>query len=359
MNMTCRSLAALGPTAERRRRRIIFGGMRVARVDATNPDHAVLREAAALLRDGKLVAFPTETVYGLGAHALDPRAVQRIYDAKGRPSINPLIVHVASVAAARALASDWPEWAEVLAQKFWPGPLTLVVRKKEVVPAIVTAGHDTVGVRVPAHPVALALLETARLPVAAPSANLSTQVSPTTADHVRRGLGDRVDLIIDGGPTSVGIESTVVDVTGTVPRVLRPGMISHADIQRAAGAVAAPSSDAPRAEDDPRSPGLVGRHYAPRARVFLFSESDRSAALAEARAYMGDGRRVGAMVFRSLGLGLGEEHAMPANARAYARELYATLHALDDARCDLVLLELPPDTPEWAAIRDRLRRTTL
>ena len=332
--------------------------MRVIRIDGAAPDYALLREAADLLRAGRLVAFPTETVYGLGAHALDPAAVQRIYDAKGRPSMNPLIVHVATTTAARALAAEWTPTAQSLAEKFWPGPLTLVVKKRDVVPDIVTANHDTVGLRVPAHPVALALLETASLPVAAPSANLSTQVSPTTAEHVRRGLGDRVDLIIDGGPTSVGIESTVVDATGAVPRVLRPGMISHADIERVAGAVAQPQQS-PATESHPLSPGMMGRHYAPRARVRLFRESERAAAVADARATIDQGKRVGAMTFRPLDLELAEEHTMPSNPRAYARELYATLHALDDARCDLVLLELPPESAEWTAILDRLRRTTL
>jgi L-threonylcarbamoyladenylate synthase len=329
----------------------------LVRLTGDHPDAAVIREAADLLRAGRLVAFPTETVYGLGAHALDPDAVQRIYDAKGRPSVNPIIVHVASADAARALAAEWTPVAEALAAKFWPGPLTLVVRKRDVVPGIVTAGADTVGLRVPAHPVALALLKTAAIPVAAPSANLSTQLSPTTAQHVERGLGERVDMILDGGPTTVGIESTVVDATGSVPRVLRPGMLSAADVARVAGAVTERDAHVP-SDVQPRSPGLLGRHYAPRARVRVFTDADRANAALEARSAADGGLRVGAMVFAPMGR-VTVEHTMPRDPEEYARILYATLHAMDDAHCDVVFVELPPDAVEWSAIRDRIRRTTL
>jgi len=333
--------------------------MRLVRLAADHPDPAIIREAADLLRAGRLVAFPTETVYGLGAHALDPAAVQRIYDAKGRPSVNPIIVHVATADAARALASDWTAVADVLARRFWPGPLTLVVRKRDVVPSIVTADTDTVGLRVPAHPVALALLKAAAIPVAAPSANLSTQLSPTTAQHVERGLGERVDMILDGGPTTVGIESTVVDVTGPVPRVLRPGMLSADEIARVAGSVAEREPGI-GSDTAPRSPGLLGRHYAPHARVRLFDAAERAHAMQEAQSAMSERLRVGAIVFApARGVGLTIERTMPRDPAAYARDLYATLHAVDDARCDVVFVELPPDTPEWTAIRDRIRRTTL
>jgi L-threonylcarbamoyladenylate synthase len=295
-------------------------------------------------------------VYGLGAHALDERAVGRIYDAKGRPNLNPLIVHVASARAARELAAVWPPHADTLAKTFWPGPLTVVVKKRETIPGIVTAGRDTVGLRVPAHPVALALLEEARIPVAAPSANVSSQVSPTTAQHVVRGLGDRVDLVIDAGPTSVGIESTVVDVTGDVPRVLRPGMISREAIAKVCGAAA---SAAPDIEGEaPRSPGLLGRHYAPRARVRLFGgeRDDRDAAVREARAAIEQRRQVCAVVFTPLALKLTASDTMPKSPDAYARRLYATLHSLDESGCELVLIERPPNAPEWTAIIDRLER---
>jgi len=327
--------------------------MRVVRVDVNHPDRAVLDEAAELLRAGSLVAFPTETVYGLGAHALDARAVQRIYEAKGRPAINPLIVHVASLAAARALAADWPAAADALAAALWPGPITLVVRRTAAIPDVVSAGSDTVGLRVPAHPVALALLRTANIPVAAPSANLSNQISPTTAEHVVRGLGERVPLVLDGGPTDVGIESTVVDVTGSVPTILRPGMVSRDDVARIAGDARVVSTDD---IDAPRSPGMMGRHYAPRARVRLFASSERESVRGAAAEAVQRGQRVGAMTFDSLDLPLTLEVLANRNPAAYAQALYANLHAFDDARCDLLFIEEPPADVEWAGVRDRLSR---
>lgn len=330
--------------------------MRRTKVDPDAPQHEMLREAAELLRSGELVAFPTETVYGLGAHALDEAAVQRIYDAKGRPSVNPLIVHVATPKAARDLALEWTPAANALAMAFWPGPLTLVVKKRDVIPDLVTAGRDTVGLRVPSHPVALALLEECGVPIAAPSANLSTQVSPTTADHVVRSLGKHVSLVVDGGPTSVGIESTVVDVTGTIPRVLRPGMISPESIKAVAGAVEVATDD--ERGEAPRSPGMMGRHYAPQARVRLFSREERDAVLREARAAIANGKRVGAMLFVPLGAEDIHERIMAPNPAGYARSLYATLHELDDARSAIVFVERPPAGPDWDAIRDRLERAT-
>jgi L-threonylcarbamoyladenylate synthase len=327
--------------------------MRVLQVSDDASRHAVLREAAELLRAGRLVAFPTETVYGLGAHALDAAAVHRIYEAKGRPSINPIIVHVGNAEQARDLAAEWTPAAEAIAKAFWPGPVTLVVRKQDLIPDIVSAGRDTVGLRVPAHPIALALLDAARIPIAAPSANVSTQVSPTTAQHVIRGLGDRVDLILDGGPTTVGIESTVVDVTGAVPRILRPGMIGREAIARVAGVAEMMAHDG---NELPRSPGLLGKHYAPRTRLSLWSTHDRDVAVAEARAAVAQRLRVGAMGFTPLPLELTLQQTMPDEPAAYARLLYATLHAFDEAGCDRVFVERPPDSPEWAAVSDRLER---
>lgn len=327
--------------------------VRVADQDAASWAEAI-RDAAALLRAGKLVAFPTETVYGLGANALDAAAVRRVYEAKGRPGINPIIVHVASTLEARALSTEWTPAAAALADAFWPGPITLVVRRKDVIPAIVTAGGDTVGLRVPAHPIALALLKEARLPIAAPSANLATQVSPTTAQHVATGLGDRVDLVLDGGPTTVGIESTVVDVSGAVPRILRPGMIGGEDIARVAGETIHSLSRG--GEQAPRSPGVVGKHYAPRAAVTLWPSSEREQAIARARAAVATGTRVGVIAFRPLGVAATSGHTMPADPAGYARQLYAALHAVDAAGCDVVMIERPPDTPEWGGVIDRLER---
>jgi len=341
--------------------------MPTVRVSAEAPDAAILETAAGLLRAGRLVAFPTETVYGLGANALDAAAVDRIYEAKGRPPINPLIVHVASLAMARELAVEWPDLAERLARRFWPGPLTLVVRKADRVPGVVTGGGGTVGLRMPAHPVALALIERAGIPIAAPSANRSNEISPTTAQHVERSLGSCVDLVLDGGATTVGIESTVVDVTGAAPRVLRPGMITAIEIARvanvagvadvaSAGRVAAPAREAAEA---PRSPGMLGKHYAPRGRVMLVPARELDAAADTARRDVAAGRRVGALVFTSLGVTGVQEHTMATDPGAYARHLYATLHALDIAGCELIIVEEPPRSEEWRGVVDRLQRATL
>lgn len=330
--------------------------MRVIQVNAHAPERAAIQEAASVLRSGGVVAMPTETVYGLAANALDERAVDRIYQVKGRPAINPLIVHVSSVAAARALSSDWTDAAERLATTYWPGPLTLVVRKHESIPDLVTAGGATVGLRVPGHLVALALIDAAGVPLAAPSANRSNHVSPTTARHVVEGLGDRVDLVLDAGPASVGIESTVVDVTGAVPRVLRPGMISSAAIARAAGSVESGPSPADDGAPLP-SPGLLQRHYAPDARVCLFERGEREQAMRDAATSIHEGRRVGAMLIDSANApAFTTLVMMPGDPDGYARALYAALHDVNDSGNEELFIELPPDSPDWTGVVDRLRR---
>lgn len=325
--------------------------MRRLTVDPGSPDPAVIAEAAAVLRAGGLVAFPTETVYGLGADALDPAAVRRIYEAKGRPAFNPVIVHVASAEQARRLTRHWPEAATRLANHFWPGPLTLVLPRDARVPDIVTAGLDAVGVRVPAHPVALALIRAADVPVAAPSANRFTQLSPTTADHVAAALGERVDILLDGGSARVGIESTVVDLTDE-PRLLRPGMISAAAIEALIGPLrrdtAEPTGTAPRL-----SPGQVERHYAPRAPLELASRGQMEAL----RPATDVGGRPGMVTCSDLAVPAGWECVrLPPDADGYARGLYAALHQLDDAGCTRIVVELPPADPAWNAVHDRLRR---
>lgn len=241
---------------------------RVLRVDPRRPDPAAVGEAAAYLAAGGLVAFPTETVYGLGAHALDAEAVRAIFRAKGRPADNPLIVHVHRAELAFQLATEAPEAAQRLAEAFWPGPLTLVLGSSGKVPPVTTGGLDTVAVRVPDHPVALALLEAAGLPVAAPSANLSGRPSPTRAEHVLEDLDGKIDAVLDGGETGVGLESTVVDLTVTPPVILRPGGVSREALEAVIGHV----SEARRTlapGEAPRSPGLKYRHYAPRAKTLV------------------------------------------------------------------------------------------
>ena len=287
-----------------------------------------IARAAELLRAGELVAFPTETVYGLGANALDEQAVRRIYAAKGRPATSPLIVHVDSTAMARGLAAFWPDAAERLAAAFWPGPLTIVVPKNPIVPDAVTAGLASVGLRMPAHAVALELIRAAGVPLAAPSANRFTELSPTLAAHVERGLGGRVAMILDGGPCAVGIESTVVSCVGARPVLLRPGLITAAEIEKIAGPLGEPEAVGAAH----LSPGLHPKHYSPRTPVLI---AGRDAIPAGARVAHVDAA------------------ALP------VASLYATLHRLDDEGFDAIAVTLPPDTPEWAAVRDRLTRAAI
>jgi L-threonylcarbamoyladenylate synthase len=297
----------------------------------------VLR-AAKLIRTGGLVAFPTETVYGLGANALDPVAVARIFEAKGRPPTSPLIVHVSSAAMARDLVvSGWPAAAEVLARRFWPGPLTLILHKQERIPAAVTAGLPTVGVRVPEHPLALELIEAAGVPIAAPSANQFTQLSPTTAEHVRQGLGSRVDLILDGGPARVGIESTVLSLAATPPLLLRPGMIARETLEALIGPVqVVASADGPHP-----APGLHHRHYCPRTPLYdgIMPAKGR-----------------GAWVWWHKDRPAACSIRMPSDPDAYAARLYEVLHELDAEDLDFIALEALPTAAGWDGVRDRIRR---
>jgi L-threonylcarbamoyladenylate synthase len=299
-----------------------------------------IHKAAQLLRSGELVVFPTETVYGLGANALDSSAVRKIYALKGRPASSPLIVHVASVAEARTLAREWPEDAERLARQFWPGPLSIVVPKMPVIPDEVTAGLPTVGLRMPSHPLALRFLREAGVPVAAPSANRFTQLSPTTAQHVREAFGEETPFLLDGGPCEVGLESTVIAVTKDGLEVLRPGMALVDDAAPIAWAAIEPA--APGAAH--RSPGQHQKHYSPRTRVVLVH-----------RGYLPHQGR-GAYLWYAYDAAAAWKLRMPEQPEAYAAMLYSVLHDLDRQGYDWIAVELPPLAPEWAAIRDRLLR---
>lgn len=319
-------------------------------------DREVIRRAADVIRKGGLVAFPTETVYGLGANALDPLAVRRIFEAKGRPAFNPLIVHVARPEEVRRLSASWPREVARLADTFWPGPLTLVLPRSKLVPDEVTGGLDSVALRAPAHPVARALILEADLPIAAPSANPYMGVSPTSAAHVASGLDGKVDLILDDGATPVGIESTVLDCTGDEFRLLRPGGLAASALERLVGSLLRVSAAAP---DEPRlSPGMHARHYAPRGQASLVDEAD----LASALAALGADARVGVVA---------QSSSRPADSRivvwdelgedpeTYARALYASLHRMDEAGATHVLLIRPPNEDDaWEAVRDRLTRAT-
>jgi L-threonylcarbamoyladenylate synthase len=318
-------------------------------------DDAIAR-AAKLLQDGGLVAFPTETVYGLGANALDADAVSRIYDAKGRPAHNPIIVHVADLQAARQAVAVWPDAAERLARRHWPGPLTLVLPKSAAVPAIVTAGLGSVGVRVPAHPIARALLTAAGVPVAAPSANRSNETSPTLPEHVLRSLSAAHGILLDGGPCAVGIESTVLDLSGDEPVLLRPGGISQqtlaADLGRPIARAQATHGDAAR-----KAPGMLERHYAPRAKVLLAPHGDEPSLRAALAAASALGGKVGALAFAPLA-GVDRMAVMPLDAARYAQRLYAELHAMDEAAvAAIVIMDAPPGA-DWDGVRDRLRRAS-
>jgi len=325
-------------------------------VDARRPDPTAIEQAAGVLRLGGLVAFPTETVYGLGANALNPEAIARIFATKGRPAYNPLIAHCASTDAARRIVSRWPEEAEILASVFWPGPLTLVLPKARAIPDEMTAGLPTVAIRVPSHPVALALLRATGFPVAAPSANRFTELSPTRAEHVMKGLGGGVDLVLDAGPTPLGIESTVVDLAGPTPVLLRPGTIGveslEAALRRPLEAAAA------RAGHEPRpAPGMLARHYSPRARLVLLPSGDLDGLTRRAEEAAGAGARTGAVLLSPLDTpSIHFTRILPPTPSGYAAEIYAALHELDDAGCELVFVEGVPTEPAWAGVRDRLSR---
>jgi len=313
--------------------------------------------AAQLLAAGKLVALPTETVYGLAANALDARAVARIFEVKGRPTHNPIIVHVADSAMARRCVAEWPRQADMLAKSFWPGALTLVLRRSREIPDVVTAGGSTVGVRLPSHPVTQAVIRACGFPLAAPSANLSGQISPTNAHHVLEGLEDKISLILDGGQSQVGIESTVLDLTVAPPRVLRPGTILAQSLRTVIGELR--SEEWGNQPDAPvRSPGLLPRHYAPKGKLVVLvwrDESDLHRQLATSNVQP---EKTHVMAHKRIpsGKGLGRVRVMPGDANAFARALYAELHRCDEEGARWIVVEAVPDTADWQAINDRLRR---
>lgn len=322
-------------------------------LDPANPDKGVLGRAASVLRGGGLIAFPTETVYGLGANAKDAAAVARIFEAKGRPATNPVIVHVAEADEILNVGENLSETGKILAQRFWPGPLTLVLPKRADIPPIVTANGPTVAVRCPSHPIARELIRAAGVPVAAPSANRSTELSPTRAEHVLASLNGRIDMILDGGPCPGGLESTVVDVTGPRPRVLRHGLIDVPMLEAVIGHVEVASES----EGVARSPGQMAKHYSPRTKLRLVTGPELMEELLRATHA---GLKVGTMLFhgRALVPGTGPHISLPNEPAAASALLYDTLFRLDRAGVDVILVEPPPDEPAWAAVRDRLTRAT-
>lgn len=313
----------------------------------------LVSRAAEFLREGELVAFPTETVYGLGADASNPQAVAKIFAAKGRPPDHPLIVHLPESSYLAQWAIDIPEAAKQLAAEFWPGPLTLILKRNTGVPDAVTGGQDTVGLRVPDHPLALALLREFKGGIAAPSANRFGHLSPTTAAHVASELGGAVAMILDGGACKVGIESTIVDLSRGTPRILRPGMIETAHIARVIGDVH--DSAINQSEVVPRVSGSLDAHYAPRTPMQMVPADELFPAVFAAIA---DGKRLAVLASISAPESLDELVWRTASSSStdFARALYAELHALDALSCDLILVQQPPETSPWLAVSDRLRR---
>jgi len=320
---------------------------------------AAVKRASAELRAGGVVGLPTETVYGLAANALDARAVQRIFVIKGRPSHNPVILHVSDLAMARRYVREWPEVAERLAMAFWPGPLTLVLPRAETVPDVVTAGGETVGVRWPSHPLIQAVIRECGFPLAAPSANPSNEVSPTNAEHVRKTLGGKLRVIVDGGQSQVGIESTVLDLCHRPVRILRPGLVHSESILAALGeGEEVEEAGVEKGGATLRSPGQLPKHYSPRAPVRILTWRDDCELRAEALRWVDEICRVQVIAHTVVPSdeGLGGVSVIPHDAEAFARALYGELHRCDEAGADLIVVEAVPDGVEWRAVADRLRR---
>jgi L-threonylcarbamoyladenylate synthase len=318
---------------------------------------AAVAQASALLSAGEVVALPTETVYGLAANALDPAAVAKIYQIKGRPAHNPIIVHVADSKMARSCVASWPTEAEQLARAFWPGPLTLVLPRAKIIPDIVTAGGETVGVRWPSHPFIQAVIRECGFPIAAPSANPSNEISPTNATHVARKLDGKIPLVVDGGQSQVGIESTVIDLTSNPPRVLRQGMIHEESLAATIGEVLSPDSKAHSHGALLRSPGMLEKHYSPKAKLVILDWQD-DADLCQQLALQPKPRHIHVITHTRIptAAGLPNVSVIPHDAEAFARAIYAELHRCDDAGAELIVVESLPDRPEWRGITDRLRR---
>jgi L-threonylcarbamoyladenylate synthase len=337
------------------------------RSDQARADHPAIVECATILKRGGLVAIPTETVYGLAANALDPDAVARIFEAKERPSWDPIIVHVADVEMIPRVASNFPERAHKLAERFWPGPLTLLLNKSAQLPPTVTAGRSTVAVRIPAHPVARVLIAAANLPLAAPSANRFGRISPTTAEHVLLDLDGRIDAVLDAGPANIGVESTVLDPLRTPPLLLRPGGITREQLEAVVGRIEVYDAPPQQAPESLASPGLAARHYAPQAKLISVSGTREAflAAVAEHVRQEGErGEYVGVMApeqwLDQQALAAGGvvifDWGTWGNWQQLAQNLFAGLRYLDKPGVSVIVGPLPPEEGLGLALRDRLIR---
>lgn len=309
-------------------------------------------DAAERLRNGQLVAFPTETVYGLGADARNSNSVVGIFESKRRPTFDPLIVHVANTAAARDLVTDFPKIAETLAEHFWPGPLTLVLPRNSQIPDLVTSGLAGVGIRVPNHPMALELLNLTGCPLAAPSANPFGSISPTTAQHVLDGLDGRIDGVLDGGPCGVGVESTVLSLMTEQPTILRPGGTAMEDIEAVIGPVLQATSDPSKDDCAQAAPGMLSRHYAPRTRLITFESNQTPVPIA--------GKRTGLLTYgrdsQTAGFAAIETLCVDSNLRTCASKLFAAMRSLDSDDVDVIIARRFPNTGLGIALNDRLHR---
>jgi L-threonylcarbamoyladenylate synthase len=320
---------------------------------------AAVKRAAELLRAGEVVALPTETVYGLAVNALDERAVAKIFQIKGRPANNPIIVHIADVAMAKHCAAGWPASADKLAQAFWPGPLTLILPRAKTIPSIVTAGGATVGVRWPSHPLIQAVIRECGLPLAAPSANLSGRLSPTNAGHVREQLAGKISLIVDGGQSQVGIESTVLDLTISPPEILRPGMTHIESLRAVVGNIQHSTSSAQ--PPTLRSPGLLEKHYSPKAKLMVLSWRDDADLYRQLSTpnFQPSTCFVIAHTHIPSGEAFAQVSVIPHDAEAFARAIYAELHNCDTAGAERIVVEAPPESAVWHGIADRLKRAAV
>ncbi len=321
-------------------------------------DNAAIEHATKLLQQGRLVAFPTETVYGLGADASNPEAIRQVFKVKNRPTNHPLIVHISGVEQLKDWAQKIPESAKILASAFWPGPLTLILNKKSDVPLEVTGGQNTIALRMPDHPVALALLNKFEGGIAAPSANIYCRISPTQASHVEDELGDSVDMILDGGACKIGVESTIIDLTGPIPKLLRPGLITKVEIEAVLGIeIISIDTIIEKTAITNRAPGMSPVHYAPVTPAALCEHDKLTAVLNNLRI---QNKRVGLLSYQFNPPENRFMHmlCMPEQAESYGQILYSCLRELDSKNLDIILIEQTPVTDEWIAINDRIKKAT-
>lgn len=328
---------------------------RILSIDCSKSFESAVREVSEVLRNGEVAALPTETVYGLAANALDPRAVERIFALKGRPPGNPIIVHVADLKMARECVDEWPECAETLAAAFWPGPLTFVLRRSSRIPDVVTAKGETVGVRWPRHPFIQEVIRKCGFPLAAPSANLSNSLSPTCPEHVNMAMGQAIPVIVDGGRAQVGIESTVLDLTVDPPNLLRPGTIPIESLMAVAGKIV---TDTEALKGPCRSPGQLPKHYAPKAKLVIRTWRDANDLKTQ---ITNQGIQVSQChVIAHAEIPIDEHFSrvsvLPHDPEAYARAIYAELHQCDAEGAEFIVVEAVPEDSEWEGVRDRMRR---